>query len=53
MGITSADAGNETTAASHYINDPIAYTALEAPTEQDEFGPFGPTNEPIDTSGLF
>ena len=26
---------------------------MEAPTEEEEFGPSGPTNETVDTSGLF
>ena len=29
------------------------FTAVEAPTEEEAFWPFGPTDEPVDTSGLF
>ena len=51
-GVGSAKASSANYAAS-YINRPISFTAVEAPTEEEAFGPFGPTDEPVDTSGLF
>ena len=51
-GVGSANAGSANYAAS-YIDYPISFTAVEAPTEEEAFGPFAPTNEPVDTSGLF
>ena len=40
-------------AGSHYIDHPVSFTAVEGPTEEEAFWPFGPTDEPVDTSGLF
>ena len=51
-GVGSANAGNANYAA-NYIDHPISFTAVEAPTEEEAFWPFGPTDEPADTSGLF
>ena len=51
-GVGSANAGNANYAA-NYIDHPISFTAVEAPTEEEAFWPFGPTDEPVDTSGLF
>ena len=39
--------------AASYIGHPISFTAVEAPMEEGSFWPFGPTDEPVDTSGLF
>ena len=30
-----------------------SHSPVEAPTEEETFRPFGPTDEPVDTSGLF
>ena len=35
------------------MDNPISFTVVEAPMEQEAFWPFGPTHEPVDTSGLF
>ena len=45
--------GTEDYVGSNYINHPVSLTAVEAPTEEEQFRPFGPTDEPVDTSGLF
>ena len=50
--VGSANTGNANYAA-NYIDHPISFTAVEAPTEEEAFWPFGPTDEPFDTSGLF
>ena len=50
-GDGSANAGNANYAAI-YIEHPVSFTAVEAPTEEEAFWPFGPTDEPVDTSGL-
>ena len=50
--VGSANTGNANYAA-NYIDHPISFTAAEAPTEEEAFRPFGPTDEPVDTSGLF
>ena len=47
----SANAGNAKYAAI-YIGHPISLTAVEASTEEEAFWPFGPTDEPVDTSVL-
>ena len=47
-GVGSAIVGTE-----NYIDHPISFTAVEAPTEEEAFWPFGLTNEPVDTSRLF
>ena len=39
--------------ASNYIDHPISFTAAEAPTEEEAFGPFGPTDELVENTGLF
>ena len=51
-GVGNANAGNANYSAD-YIDHPISFTAVEAPTEEEAFWPFGPTDEPVDTSGLF
>ena len=51
-GVGSANAGNANYAA-NYIDHPISFITVEAPTEEGAFWPFGPTDEPVDTSGLF
>ena len=51
-GVGSANAGSANYAVS-YIDHPISFAAVAAPTEMEAFGPVGPTNEPVDTSGLF
>ena len=51
-GVGSANAGSANCDAS-YINHPISFTVVGAPTEEEEFGPIGPTDEPVDISGLF
>ena len=51
-GVGSANAGSANYAAS-YNDHPISFAAVEAPTEEEAFGPFGHRNEPVDTSGLF
>ena len=51
-GVGSANAGSANYAAS-YIDYPISFTAVEAPTEEEVFHPFGPMDEPGDTSELF
>ena len=49
-GVDSANAGN-----ANLIDHPISFTA--APTkeeaEEEAFWPYGPTDEPVNTSGLF
>ena len=51
-GVGSANAGSANYAAS-YTDHPNSFTAIEAPTEEGSFWPFGPTDEPVDISGLF
>ena len=51
-GAGSANTGNANYAA-NYIGHPISFTAVEAPTEEEASWPFGSTDEPFDTSGLF
>ena len=51
-GVGSANAGNANY-SSNDIDHSISFTAVEAPTEEEVFWSFGPTDEPIDTSGLF
>ena len=51
-GVGSSSAGNDNYAA-NYIDHPISLTAVGAPAEEEAFWPFGPTDEPVDTSGLF
>ena len=52
-GVSSANDGNANYAGSQYIDHPISFTMVEAPTEEEAFWPFGPTDEPVDISGLF
>ena len=42
-GVGIANAGNANYAADN-IDHPILFTAVEAPTEEKAFGPFGPTD---------
>ena len=51
-GVGSATVGTGNFAAS-YIDHPISFTAVETPTEEAAFWPFGPTDEQVDISGLF
>ena len=51
-GVGIANAGSANYAA-RYINDPISFAAVEAPTEGEAFRPFGPTDELVDNTGLF
>lgn len=54
--IKSMDApdGSAEYAACYDPDHPIAFTAVKAPIPEELFKPFGPTNEPVDTtSGLF
>lgn len=48
-----ANAGKITFAASHCIVHDIWFPALEAPTGDEVFWLFVPTDEPVDTGGLF
>ena len=49
-GVGSANGGNVNYSA-NYIDHPISFAVVEAPTEE-AYWPFGPTDEPVDTSGL-
>ena len=51
-GVGSANAGNANYFA-NYTDHAISFTAVEAPTEEEAFWPFGFTDELVDTSGLF
>ena len=50
VGSANADNANH---AANYIDHPISFTEVEAPTEEEAFWPFGPKDKPVDTSGLF
>ena len=50
MNLSQPDAND---AGSHCIDYLNSFTAVRAPTEGEEFWPFGPTDEPADTTGLF
>ena len=52
-GVSTANAGDANYAASHYIDHTVSFTTVEVPTEEEMFWSFGPTDEPIDTSGMF
>ena len=52
-GVSTANAGDANYAASHYIDHTVSFTTVEVPTEEETFWSFGPTDEPIDTSGMF
>ena len=45
--------GSANYAASYDPDHPIAFTAVEGPVKEEAFWPFGPTDEPNDTSGPF
>ena len=51
-GVGIANAGSANYAA-RYINDPISFAAVEAPTEGEAFRPFGHTDELVENTGLF
>ena len=50
--VACTNAGNANYVAS-FIDHRISFTAVEAQTEDGAFYPFRPTDEPVDTSGLF
>ena len=50
VGCANADNANY---AANYIDRAISFTAVEVPTEEEAFYPFGPTDDQGDTSGLF
>ena len=45
--------GSANYVASYDPDQPVSFTAVEGPVEQEAFWPFGPTDESDDTSGLF
>ena len=51
-GVGSANAGSANYDGS-YINQAISFTEREEPTEEELFGPFGPTDELVENTGLF
>ena len=51
-GVGSANAGSANYDGS-YINQAISFTEGEEPTEEELFGPFGPTDELVENTGLF